>query len=158
MRWLTQKWSSRSLLGPGGPPLTHLAKWSIGCLILLSLTRLQFLSKREVEEPYYSGPLGLFCGVFGGGRTRTYQPQMEAVSDGVTTREASPPTLIADERTRTEYYQQFEDLNRADPKIKNIRQTELLVNLRQAILAVSLWGPGVVTPLAKFTTCSSSAK
>lgn len=45
--------------------------------------------------------------------------------------------LTAEERTRSEYYRQFEDLNRADPKIKNIRQTELLVNLRQAILAVS---------------------
>ncbi len=44
--------------------------------------------------------------------------------------------LVADERTRTEYYRQFHDLNAADPKIKNIRQTELLVNLRQAILAV----------------------
>lgn len=52
---------------------------------------------------------------------------------------AGSALFIADERTRIEYCRQFHDLNAADPKIKNIRQTELLVNLRQAILAVSLW-------------------
>lgn len=56
-----------------------------------------------------------------------------------TVTQEAPPLSITDERTRTEYYRQFEDLNRADPKVKNIRQTELLVNLRQAILAVSIF-------------------
>ncbi|VDK37696.1 unnamed protein product [Taenia asiatica] len=100
----------------------------------------QFLSKRELDGSRYGGPLGLFCGVFGG-RARAFRPQ-EEMEDVLMERDVreviqeAPPTLIADERTRTDYYRQFHDLNRADPKIKNIRQTELLVNLRQAILAI----------------------
>ncbi|KAL5106425.1 hypothetical protein TcWFU_009254 [Taenia crassiceps] len=100
----------------------------------------QFLSKRELDQPRYGGPLGLFCGVFGG-RARAFRPQ-EEMEDVLMERgvreviQEAPPMLIADERTRTDYYRQFHDLNRADPKVKNIRQTELLVNLRQAILAI----------------------
>ncbi|VDM22554.1 unnamed protein product [Hydatigera taeniaeformis] len=99
-----------------------------------------FLSKRGLEESRHGGPLGLFCGVFGG-RAHTFRPQedMEDVLMERDVREVlqeGPPMLIADERTRTDYYRQFHDLNRTDPKIKNIRQTELLVNLRQAILAI----------------------
>ncbi|CUT99243.1 small g protein signaling modulator 3 [Echinococcus multilocularis] len=100
----------------------------------------QFLSKRELDESRYGGPLSLFCGVFGG-RARTFRPQEEMenvlvernVSEVI---QEAPPMLIADEHTRIDYYRQFHDLNTADPKIKNIRQTELLVNLRQAILVI----------------------
>lgn len=58
-------------------------------------------------------------------------------TESLTVTQEGPPLHSIDERTRIDYYRQFNDLNRADPKIKNIRQTELLVNLRQAILAVS---------------------
>lgn len=72
----------------------------------------------------------------------------------------APPTLIADDRTRTDYYRQFHDLNRADPKIKNIRQTELLVNLRQAILAVRVkWSRDCLhLPLPSISHCFEKQK
>ncbi|VDD79736.1 unnamed protein product [Mesocestoides corti] len=103
-----------------------------------------FLSKRDVEEGKLGGPLGLFCGAFGG-RAHSFMPQEDGEeeedtifcqSDAVALK--APPMLVADERTRYEYRKQFLDLNEADPKIKNIRQTELLVNLRQAILATAV--------------------
>lgn len=100
---------------------------------------LQFLSKRNFEERRYGGTLGLFCGAFRN-HSSLFRPQEEEYEmrgtlngDSTTVTQEVPPLSMAN----NEYYRQFEDLNRADPKIKNIRQTELLVNLRQAILAVS---------------------
>lgn len=95
----------------------------------------QSLSKRNLEKWQYSGPLGLFCGAFGN-RSRLFLPQEEEYEMRDDSTQEALHLSIADERTRIEFYRQFEDLNRADPKIKNIRQTELLVNLRQSILAI----------------------
>ncbi|KAM7539233.1 hypothetical protein Aperf_G00000047636 [Anoplocephala perfoliata] len=103
---------------------------------------IQFLTKRDLEEQRYGGPLGIFCGAFGHWTTffRPQEGEFEMndiihTEPSIATQEG-PPLHDIDKRTRIEYYRQFEDLNRADPKIKNIRQTELLVNLRQAILAI----------------------
>ncbi|KAM3172264.1 hypothetical protein ACTXT7_014913 [Hymenolepis weldensis] len=98
----------------------------------------QFLSKRNFEERRYGGTLGLFCGAFRN-HSSLFRPQEEEYEmrgtlngNSTTVTQEVPPLGMAND----EYYRQFEDLNRADPKIKNIRQTELLVNLRQAILAI----------------------
>ncbi|KAL7054124.1 hypothetical protein AAHC03_026530 [Spirometra sp. Aus1] len=105
----------------------------------------QFLSKRNIK----SRP-GLFCGFFNGD-THASEPQNElfSVLDSPTSFSFSSglqevigsalclsgaDRLVGDRHIR--YYSHFSDLDSADPKIKNIRQTELLINLRQAILAI----------------------
>uniref|UniRef100_A0A0X3NUK9 RUN and TBC1 domain-containing protein 3 n=1 Tax=Schistocephalus solidus TaxID=70667 RepID=A0A0X3NUK9_SCHSO len=104
----------------------------------------QFLSKRNIK-----GKPSLFCGFFGDTHASEPQNELFSVLDSSTSFSFSSglqevigstlclsgaDRLIGDRHIND--YLHFNDPDSTDPKIKNIRQTELLVNLRQAIIAI----------------------